>query len=101
MGYGFLYFNPLAAGTYKIVFDPTWGSKDVRDYTIQVYSKEKTTITDSNGKNVYDTSIIYNTDSTSTDDDTDDTPTTPTTPTIPTVPTVPTVPTTDDIFTQL
>ena len=34
LGYGFLYFNPLSAGTYTISFTPTWKSGDVKDYTI-------------------------------------------------------------------
>jgi hypothetical protein len=40
LGYGFLYFDPLPAGTYTITFKPTWTSVDVKDYTISVYALE-------------------------------------------------------------
>lgn len=52
-GFGFIYFSNMAAGTYKITFSPSWGSVDVRDYTIQVYAPLATTIYDSNGKTSY------------------------------------------------
>ena len=38
LGYGFLYFQSLAAGTYTITFKPSWGKMDIRDYTISVYA---------------------------------------------------------------
>jgi hypothetical protein len=56
MGYGFAYFNTLAAGKYKILFTPSWGSKDVRDYTIKVYSPEKLNVYDSAGKTSFEDS---------------------------------------------
>jgi len=90
----------LAAGTYTITFDPTWGTKDVRDYTIKVYSKEKVDVKDSNGNTNYDTSIVYNNDAAVEEEDpvVDPTPVTPTP--VPVTP-VPVTPAPTDIYTQL
>lgn len=74
LGYGFLHFTPMNSGTYTIRFAPQWTNTDVRDYTIQVYAKEAVTIKDSAGKTSYDTTTVYNSDSTTTTT-TDPTPT--------------------------
>jgi hypothetical protein len=50
LGYGFMQFSPLQAGKYSIKFTPSWGTKDVRDYTVGVYAKEKVSIYDDAGK---------------------------------------------------
>jgi len=49
-GSGFIRQENLAAGTYTIKFQPTWGTVDVKDYLIAVYAPEAVTITDAAGK---------------------------------------------------
>ena len=44
MGFGFISFDNLAAGTYTIKFQPTWSSIDVKDYTVGVYAAETVTV---------------------------------------------------------
>lgn len=48
-GSGFIRQENLAAGTYTIKFQPTWGAVDVKDYLIAVYSPEAVKITDTAG----------------------------------------------------
>jgi len=50
MGFGYLYFKNLAAGSYTIKFKATWSSIDIKDYTVSVYAAEKVVIKDEKGK---------------------------------------------------
>src|SRR5687767_13623882 len=49
MGFGFIKFDSLAAGTYIIKFQPKWSDIDVKDYTINVYAAEKVALYDEEG----------------------------------------------------
>lgn len=50
LGFGYIHFDSLAAGTYTIKASIGWRSGDVKDYTVSVYAPSKVVITDSNGK---------------------------------------------------
>ena len=41
MGFGFIRQQNLAAGSYKITFQASWSTIDVKDYTISIYAKDK------------------------------------------------------------
>jgi hypothetical protein len=105
IGYGYIYMNPLNAGTYTIKFQPQWESISVRDYTIQVYAAIPVTILDSNGKNVFNNATVYlnpnqnnttpnNNSTTTTTNTTTNTTNNNTTPTTPVTPVTPVAPTT-------
>ncbi|CDW74329.1 calpain family cysteine protease containing protein [Stylonychia lemnae] len=42
--------SPVAAGKYRIEIQVQWTDKDVKDYTLSIYSAKKITITDSKGQ---------------------------------------------------
>ena len=60
IGFGFINFENLNAGTYTIKFKPTWSSVDVREYTVGVYAAEKVAIKDESGQtNEEDTDVEH------------------------------------------
>jgi hypothetical protein len=50
LGFGYIHYSTLAAGTYTITAKVGWQSADVKDYSVSVYSPSAVTITDSTGK---------------------------------------------------
>lgn len=60
LGYGYVYFQSLAAGTYTLKFKPTWTSYDVKDYTVSVYSAKQVLIYDDKGQTSNDSQNLVN-----------------------------------------